>query len=207
MPKSFHSLGVNSFLDSKAFASFSFDRIAPSVGCEAPASSHFNPDDKAMWRVIASPALSDGIVAVPYGRTKFLAGVKLGGAGDVTGTNRLWEREGLGADCPSPVAHKGKLYLLSDRGVIHCLDLKTGKDIWTEKLPRAGASFYSSPVLAGDILYCGREDGTFFCGKVSERGFKLLHTAKFEDSIIATPIPLDDKLYVRTTKHLYCFGE
>ena len=167
----------------------------------------FNPNDKAMWRVIASPALSDGIAAVPYGRTKFLAGVKLGGKGDITATHRLWERNGIGADCPSPVADKGRLYLLTDRGMIHCLDLKTGKDIWKEKLPRSSKSFFSSPVLAGDLLYCGREDGTLFCGKIGPEGFKLLHSATFEGGIVATPIPLDDKLYLRTTKSLYCFGD
>jgi hypothetical protein len=90
--------------------------------------------------------------------------------------------------------------------VIHCLDLKTGKDIWKETLPRSSTSFYSSPVLAGDLLYCGREDGTLFCGKIGPEGFKLLHSAAFEGGIIATPIPLDDKLYLRTTKSLYCFG-
>ncbi len=167
----------------------------------------FNPEDEAMWRVIASPALSDGIVAIPYGRKNFLAGVKLGGEGDVTETNRLWQRDGLGADCPSPVAADGKLYLLTDRGSLRCLDLKTGEDIWSDQLPRSRKNFFSSPVLAGDLIYCGREDGALFCGRISDRGFELLSTLELGDPIIASPVPLNDKLYVRTTKHLYCFGK
>ena len=166
----------------------------------------FNPKDEAMWRVIASPALSDGIAVVPYGRTKFVAGVRLGGQGDVTESNRLWERRGFGADCPSPVARDGRVYLLTDRGAIHCLDLKTGEDIWEEKLPRASAKFFSSPVLAGDLLYAGREDGTLFCVKVEDEGIDVLNEVDLGESIIAAPVLVDGKLLVRAGKELFCFS-
>lgn len=166
----------------------------------------FNPKNAAMWRVIASPALSDGIAVVPYGRTNFVAGVKVGGKGDTTMSHRLWEREGFGADCPSPVAKDGRVYVLTDRGGIHCLDLKTGKDIWQDDLPRAGAKFFSSPILAGDLLYAGREDGTLFCVKIEKDGFELLNEVDLGASIIAAPVPVDGKLIVRAGKKLFCFS-
>ena len=167
----------------------------------------FNPGDAAMWRVIASPALSDGIAVVPFGRTKFVAGVKVGGKGDITMSNRLWQREGFGADCPSPVAKDGRVYVLTDRGEIHCLDLKTGKDIWDGALPRKGGNFFSSPILAGDLLYCGREDGTIFCVKLEKDGFELLNEVDLGDSIIAAPVLVDGKLLVRAGKKLFCFSK
>ena len=97
----------------------------------------FNPEDKKYWRVIASPAISDGVAVVPYGRTEYMAGVKLGGSGDVTKTHRLWEKKGVGADCPTPVAANGKVYNLHDKGVLTCLDIKTGNELWSETLPKA----------------------------------------------------------------------
>ena len=166
----------------------------------------FNPEDKAMWRVIASPGLSDGIAVVPYGRTNYVAGVKVGGKGNTTMSHRLWEREGFGADCPSPVAKDGRAYVLTDKGTIHCLDLKTGKDIWDESLPRASAKFYSSPILAGKVLYAGREDGTIFCVELGDDGFELLNEVDLGDSIIAAPVPVDGKLLVRSGKKLFCFS-
>ena len=42
-------------------------------------SGGFNPEDKPMWRVIASHAISDGHAIVPFGRGDFVAFVKLGG--------------------------------------------------------------------------------------------------------------------------------
>jgi outer membrane protein assembly factor BamB len=166
----------------------------------------FNPEDKAMWRVIASPGFSDGIAVVPYGRTKFTAAVKLGGKGDITASARLWERADLGADCPTPVASGGKVYVLSDRGQINCIDLKTGKDIWVDAIPRASANYYSSPILAGDLLYCAREDGAVAVVKVSDSGMEVLSINDMGELIAAAPVPVRDRLLIRGAQHLYCLG-
>ena len=89
-----------------------------------------------MWRVIASPSISNGIVGVPYGRKGHFAAVKVGGKGDITKTNRLWTKD-VGADVPSPIAHDGKAYLVTDRGHIYCFNLESGEEIWNQKLPRS----------------------------------------------------------------------
>ena len=166
----------------------------------------FNPEDKAMWRVIASPGFVDGIAVVPYGRTKYTAGVKLGGSGDITATARLWERDDLGADCPTPVGRDGKVYLLSDRGEIHCLDAKTGKDLWKGAIPRASSNYYSSPILAGDLLYAAREDGMVAVVRVSDSGMELVSQNEMGERIAASPVPVSNKLLVRGVDHLYCLG-
>ncbi|MFA7172351.1 MAG: PQQ-binding-like beta-propeller repeat protein [Kiritimatiellia bacterium] len=58
----------------------------------------FNPENKKAWRVIASPLIDNNIAVVPYGREQWVAGVKLGGSGDVTATHRLWEKRGINTD-------------------------------------------------------------------------------------------------------------
>ncbi len=166
----------------------------------------FNPEDKPMWRVIASPAIVDGIAVVPYGRTQFTAGIRLGGSGDITATARLWERDDLGADCPSPVGRDGRAYVLTDRGAIHCLDVETGRDLWSGAIPRASASFYSSPVLAGDLLYCAREDGMVAVVRVGDSGMELLSQNDMGELIAAAPVPVRNRLLIRGIDHLYCLG-
>ncbi len=166
----------------------------------------FNPEDKPMWRVIASPAFTKGIAVVPYGRTKFSAGVRMGGSGNITETARLWERDDLGADCPTPVGHDGKVYLLTDRGKIHCLDAETGEDIWTGEIPRASAKYYSSPILAGDLLFCAREDGVIATIRVSDSGMELLAQNDMGERVAAALVPVNDKLLVRGVDHLFCIG-
>lgn len=166
----------------------------------------FNPQDKAMWRVIASPGFVDGIAVVPYGRAKYTAGVKLGGSGDITTTARVWERSDLGADCPTPVGSDGRVYLLSDRGEVHCLDAKSGKDLWKGMIPRASASFYSSPILAGNLLYAAREDGMVAVVRVGEDGMEVLSQNEMGERIAASPVPVSDKLLIRGVDHLFCLG-
>ncbi len=166
----------------------------------------FNPEDKAMWRVIASPGFVDGIAVVPYGRTKYTAAVKLGGSGDITASARLWERNDLGSDCPTPVGRDGKVYLLSDRGEIHCLEAKTGKDLWKGAIPRSSANFYSSPILAGDLLYAAREDGMVAVVKVGDSGMEVLSQNEMGERIAAAPVPVRNKLLIRGVDHLFCLG-
>jgi len=166
----------------------------------------FNPEDKPMWRVIASPGFTEGIAVVPYGRTGYTAGVKLGGSGDITESARLWERNDLGSDCPTPVGRDGIVYLLTDRGKIHCLDAKTGKDYWADAIPRAAAKYYSSPILAGNLLYCSREDGMLTVVEVGKEGMKVLSQNDMGERLAAAPVPLNDKLLVRGVGHLFCIG-
>ncbi len=165
----------------------------------------FNPDDQPMWRVIASPGIVDGLAVVPYGRGDYLAGIRLGGAGDVTTSARLWEKHGrgLGADVPAVVIDNGLAYILSDGGRIGCFDVETGHEIWSDSLPRNRHKFFSSPTLGGDQLYCAREDGMVFVGRVSNDGFELLAENDMGESTIAAPVPIRGGLLIRGREHLF----
>ena len=166
----------------------------------------YNPQSKEYWRVIASPSISDGVVVVPYGRKGYFAGVKASGEGDITATNRLWEVK-VGADVPSPIATDGKAYLITDRGQIFCYNIQTGKELWSQKLPRGSSSYYSSPALAGDLMILAREDGVVMTMKMKSSGFELLAENNMGERIIASPVPLDDMIYLRGSKHLFCIGK
>lgn len=169
----------------------------------------FNPDLAQNWRTIASAVVSDGIAVVPYGRGEFLAGIRVGGNGDITKSARLWEKAGRGksVDVPTPVAAGDKAYLLNDQGRIACVNIKTGDEIWTAELPKNRNKYYGSPVLAGDKLYCVREDGIMFVGKVSDSGFELLADHNdMGERIIASPVPVRGGLLVRGDEYLYMIG-
>jgi outer membrane protein assembly factor BamB len=165
----------------------------------------FNPDSQGMWRVIASAVIDGDVAFVPYGRGDRLAGIRLGGSGDVTATNRLWEKEGrgLGAEVPTPVVRDGRAYLLGDAGRVACFDVESGDELWSGKLPKSGKRYFSSPLLAGDKLYCPREDGMIFVGRVSDAGFDLLAENDMGEPTIAAPVPIRSGLLVRGREHLF----
>jgi outer membrane protein assembly factor BamB len=165
----------------------------------------FNPDAADMWRVIASAVIDGDVAFVPYGRGEYLAGIRVGGSGDVTATNRLWEKNGrsLGTEVPTPAVRDGLVYMLGDAGRIACIDIRTGDELWTHQLPKSRKRFFSSPLLAGDKLYSPREDGIIFVGRVSDDGFELLAENDMGEPTIAAPVPVDGGLLIRGREHLF----
>ena len=167
----------------------------------------FNPSNKAMWRVIASAVISDGVAVVPYGRGDFLAAVKIGGRGDITRGAHLWMKKGLGSDVPTPAAAGGKVYHLTDKGKVTCMDIKTGRQIWQTELPGGRGKFYSSPTVAGDLMVMIRETGAGYVCRITPAGLKTLSRPNFSDRIVATPVCTNNKILIRGDKYLYCAGK
>ncbi|HWE00968.1 MAG TPA: PQQ-binding-like beta-propeller repeat protein [Tepidisphaeraceae bacterium] len=166
----------------------------------------FNPDHHSNWVCVASAVICGEIAVVPYGRNTQLHGIKLGGAGDVTASNRLWERDDTGSFCPTPAAYKGRVYLLRDRGEIVCIDPLTGKTAWEGKMPRKSSSYYASPTVADGKLYAAREDGMLFVAKI-DGGFEVLSQNDMGERLIASPVAVGDRLLIRGESHLFCIGE
>jgi outer membrane protein assembly factor BamB len=171
----------------------------------------FNPKRTGAQRVIASAVVTDEIAVVPFKRGDALAAIRLDGTGNVSESHWLWRDDEVGADSSTPVLHDGKVYVLKDggaqRGRLTCLDAKTGKHHWEHQLPKAPQMYFSSPIIAGDRFICAREDGTLFNGRLAENGLEDLQTHALEEGVIASPICVNGRLYVRSDKHLFCFGE
>jgi outer membrane protein assembly factor BamB len=170
-------------------------------------SGGFNSKAKKLWPPIATPVVAGDIAIVPVGRDDRkqaeIHAVRLGGKGDVTKTHRMWERKDFGVFVSSPIEYDGRVYLLRHKGEVVCLDPKTGKPFWTAKLPKSLIPYYASPVIAGGILYAAREDGVVFSARIGEK-FELLGESAMGEQILATPVPFEGKLLIRTSGHLVC---
>ena len=172
-------------------------------------SGDFNPESKPNWPAVASPVVAGDTVVVACGRADrgqpLLYGTKLGGAGDVTTSHRLWKRDDTGTFVPTPAEYKGRVYLLRDRGEVECLDPATGKTLWRGAMPKASSSYYASPTVADGKLYAAREDGTIFVAQV-EPNFELLAENKMGERVIASPVPAANRIFIRGEHHLFCIG-
>lgn len=170
----------------------------------------FNPKRADMQRVIASAVVGDGLAVVPFNRGDSLAAIRLDGSGDVSETHWTWRNDQLGSDASSPILHDGKFYVLKDggpnRGRLTCLDAKSGEKIWESNLPKAPQVYYSSPLLVGDQIYCVREDGMVFSGKITKDGLSNIKSHALEEGVIASPISVGGRLIFRSDKSLFCFG-
>ncbi|MEO1498456.1 MAG: PQQ-binding-like beta-propeller repeat protein [Planctomycetota bacterium] len=177
------------------------------TGAELFRCGGFNPSDTPMWRAIASATVAGDKLIVPYGRADFVGAMRLGGVADTTAEQRLWTTQGVGSDVPCAVIAGGRAYLLGDKGVVACLDIETGDELWRTKLPRSKNKYFASPLLAGTLMYCFREDGAGFVLRVADDGAEVIDECDLGETLVASPVPLgDDRLLVRTREALYCFG-
>ena len=163
-------------------------------------------DGKEIWRVdhgngfstIPMAVFEDGLAICPsgYPLLEFLA-IDPHGSGDVTESNVVWRKRGA-PGMPCFLASEGRIYSVSNKGVLFCLDAKTGEEL---KRIRVGGNFSASPLLAGGNLYLGNREGKLTIVKCSPE-LEKLGTHDFEDSIMASPILVGDDLLVRTEKKL-----
>lgn len=170
----------------------------------------FNPQGTGFWPAIASPLIVGEMVVVPVGRDDRpgqarVHGIGLGGRGDVTESRRVWTREDLGVFVATPAEYEGRAYLLRHRGEVVCLDPKTGQTVWTGAFPRERTSYYASPLIANGTLYAAREDGVVFTARVGEK-FELLAENPMGERIVASPVPMSNRLLLRGDQHLFCIG-
>jgi outer membrane protein assembly factor BamB len=165
-----------------------------------------NPTGHKYFRSIASAVVHNGVVVAPYARSETVTAIKLGGSGDVTESHVLWTKKGNGSDVPTPTAMDGKVYVLNDRGTISCLEIATGKEIWSGVPEKHRSGFSSSPVLADGKVFITREDGkTFVLAQGPE--FKVLAANELDGTqTVASPVFIDGKILIRTDTHLYCIG-
>jgi hypothetical protein len=152
---------------------------------------------------VASLVQHDGILFMTCGfPTYHLLGIRPDGTGNVTNTHVLWHNGGDAAYVPSPIAHGGKFFVVTDNGLAMCLEPKTGQRHWKERL---GKRHSASPVAAGGYLYFPADNGSTFVIKASAQ-FTLVTENKLGENIYASPALANGQIFLRGEKHLYCIG-
>jgi len=108
---------------------------------------------------------------------------------------------------PTPLVVGDYMYLLGDGGILKCVEFKTGKPVYEERLNGSSGSskFFSSPVAADGKIFCGSQQGDVIVVKAGPE-FKQLSATKLDSPINATPAIAQNRVFVRTEKMLYCVG-
>jgi outer membrane protein assembly factor BamB len=167
---------------------------------------------KEIWRArglgqntIPAPVAANGVAIVMSGfRNPNLMAIRLGREGDLTGTDAiLWQNQRGNSYTASPVLHEGRLYMITDSGMVSCFDIATGKAYYQQvRLPRP-YNFKASPVAANGKLYLSSEEGDVIVLGMGEK-FEVLATNTLRDqSFIASPAIVDGEIYLRSETTLF----
>jgi outer membrane protein assembly factor BamB len=176
---------------------------------------------KELWRLGGSskitaptPIFSDGLFVVASGRApeRPIFVVRAGARGDLTvpqgetaSRDVLWSRTGRGSYMPTPLIYNGLLYVLGNNGVFDAYDLRSGEEVYRQRLPHLGSGFSASPVAADGKIYLSSEDGEMLV-VAAGRQFKHLGTNSMGELLMATPALSRGVMYVRSSKSVFAIG-
>jgi outer membrane protein assembly factor BamB len=174
----------------------------PATGQELWRADGLNPYNDGSYRIVASPVVHGDLLFAPS-RERPLLALKPGGRGDVTKSHVLWSFNN-GPDVPTPVTDGTYLYSINDRGILYCLDARTGKVVYGPQRLR-NATYSGSAVLADGKIYITDEDGVTTVIRSGPK-FELLSENDLQDYTLSSPAVSDGQIFVRTASFTYAIG-
>jgi outer membrane protein assembly factor BamB len=176
---------------------------------------------KELWRLGGSskitaptPVFSDDLIVVASGRRPEapIFVIRAGASGDITlasgqtsNKDVAWSKQQRGSYMPTPLIYGEYLYVLANQGVFDCYNLKTGEEIYRERIPHQGSGFSGSPVAADGKIYLPSEDGDIFVIKAGKK-FEVIGKNPMGELLMATPAISSGMMFVRTQHHVIAIG-
>jgi outer membrane protein assembly factor BamB len=152
------------------------------------------------YSVVPRPVFGHGLLFIATGFDQpTVMAVRPDGKGDVTDTHVAWTLKKGAPNTPSPLLVGEELYLVSDGGIASCVDAKTGRVHWQERI---GGNYSASPIHAGGGIYFQNEEGTGVVVKAG-REFEKLASNELGERTLASYAAGDGALFIRAAKHLY----
>ena len=131
-----------------------------------------------------------------------LLAIKPDGSGNVTDTHIAWRTNKGVAYVPSPIIEKDHLLIVSDSGVAHCFDAKSGEIAWEERLREHHASLTS----AEGRVYFVNDFGILRAVKPGSK-YDLVAESELGEKVFASPALSEGQMFVRGDKSLMCLGK
>lgn len=119
--------------------------------------------------------------------------------GDITESGKVWQYDKIDRSISTAAVADGLVYVSDLKGILHCLDARTGKPYWTFDMM---ATVWGSPLVADGKVYLGDQDGDV---AVLKAGTELKKIAEIDmgNSLYSTPVPANGVLYIMTRSDLY----
>lgn len=157
-------------------------------------------------RVIGHPTYASGLLVISGGDgdgSRFMLAIDP----DRKKPEKVWSLDrGSLPYVPCMIATNDMLFWIGDKpgGWAACADPKTGKTYYSQKITTKEPS--ASPILVGDQMLMVTDDGEIVVFAATKE-FELVSQVSLGEGVFASPAAADGKLYIRGTKHLYCFGK
>ena len=154
------------------------------------------------YNVTCRPIYRHGLVFTNSGISKNLFAIDPSGSGDVTDTHIRWTTRRGVPNIPAPLVVGENLYMIGDSGgMVSCLDAKTGRQLYQERLGGI-QNHWVSPTYADGKIYFFSRDGVFSVIEASSE-FKVLFKNQSDTVFVSMPAIAGDSMLIRSNTHLY----
>ena len=172
-----------------------------------------NPKDAVWPRTrnygVSTPVFSGGKVFMSVGKDPD-SGQGVGHAycidparrGDITESGKVWQYDKISRSISTAAIADGLIFLSDYKGLLHCLDVSTGKPYWTFDML---APVWGSPLVADGKVYVGDQDGDVAVLK-ADMEMKKISEIDMGNSVFSTPVPANGVLYIMTASGLYAIA-
>jgi len=166
---------------------------------------------KELWRTkgvesnaIHTPLVGHGLVIVTAGYpAKRVLALR---PGEVAPEQRVaWEYTKGTGYVLSNILYGPYLYLLTDNGIVTCVDPRTGEVTYEGGRVPVPARFMGSPVAYGGLIAMTSEDGDTFMLRAG-RKHEIVRTNSVGEPVFASPAIANRRIYIRGAKHLFAIG-
>lgn len=164
---------------------------------------------KMLWHInhgkgfsnVAAPVYRNGIAYLITGFTKpELWAIPISSRGELKVGNVLWEQKKQIPKKSSPVVAGDAIYIVSDKGVLSCVDADSGEINWVKRL---GGNYSASPIHADGLLYFCSHEGKTTVVRANAEKYEEVAENQLDGQLMASPIAFNGTLYIRSDKHLY----
>jgi outer membrane protein assembly factor BamB len=161
-----------------------------------------------------TPVFANDLFVIASGRApeRPIFAVRAGARGNITppqnedrSDSLIWSRTGRGSYMPTPLIYDGILYVLNNNGIFDAYNVKTGAEIYRQRMPEIGSGFSASPVAADGKIYISSEDGEIFVIAAGNT-FKHISTNSTGELLMSTPALSEGVMYVRSSQSLIAIG-
>jgi outer membrane protein assembly factor BamB len=158
---------------------------------------------------IPSPVAVDDIVYCVSGyRGAAAYAIPLSARGDITDSETvIWSYHDSTPYVPSPLVYGEQIYFTrSNNGILTSLNRMDGTLVFGPvRLPGIENIYASPAAAAGRIYFVGRDGTTLVLAHGQE--LEVLSTNRLDDPVDASPVLVDNQLFLRSANHLYCIQD
>jgi outer membrane protein assembly factor BamB len=151
----------------------------------------------------AATPIVDGQTVIYSGSGRGTKAVKIEKTADGFAAKELWSNPDNGVQFNSPVLKDGRIYGVSAKGTLFCLDAKDGKTLWTTEL---GGRGFASVVDAGSVLLALTPQGELVAFEPSDKEYKKVASYKVGTDTYAYPIAAGKGLYAKGKEAVTLWG-